>query len=311
MKLIFLFLFFPLIIFGQIPDPLPDTYVNDLSGKLTSAQIHELNDSILSIEKRSSVQIAIILLDRLPDNIEIEDYALQVGRAWHVGNADNGLVYVAAIDQHKQRLEVANNLQGDIPDLYAHDITESIKPFFRSQDYFGGLKVLLSGINSHVDPVLKEQLKLAQAEKEKKDKNFRHNLGVFGLWLAFIGLLALAIWYFIFRPRYLKKKAEEEAAEKKLEEERKANIKKLDEENRQKWKEYQDTHPKPATVIAPIIVTGSENKRSDSSDSGSSYRSSSSSSSSSNDSSSYGKWGSESSGSSDSGFTGGGSSNDW
>lgn len=204
------------VAFAQIPDPMPNTYVNDAAGVLTAQQIQVLNDSVLSIEKSSSVQIAIVLVNQLPSGMDISDFTLQIGRKWHVGNAHNGLVYAASISEHKQRLEVADGLQGDIPDLSALQILEGIKPHFKQQQHFEGLLTLLAGIHQKVDPVAKEQSRLAAIEYDKKVDKF---MSVF-LWVLMVSGAGFICWYFGFKRPALKarklKEAEEEAERERL-----------------------------------------------------------------------------------------------
>lgn len=317
-KVTFILLLISEISFGQVPDPIPNTYVNDLSGKLTTEQLHNLNESILAIEKKSSVQIAIILLDKLPDNLTIEDYALQVGRKWHVGNAANGLVYVAAISQRKQRLEVARNLEHQITDLAALQLTDNIKPYFRSQDYYGGINALLNGIDEKLTPILKEQTALGEAELKKKEDQDVTGWG----WVIFWFAIGASLTWIVFIYRRNKAKQIQKSYDDLI----KAN---------QPSKGYDygsgviaagvggitaasaayllsKNKERRSSYTPPIIDTDDDTyKRSTYTPPSTSY-----SSPSSNNDSSYGNWGSGSSdsgssSSSDSGYSGGGSSNDW
>ena len=91
MKKLFLFLILiPPFALAQVPDPLPNTYVNDLTGSLTIQEIKKLNEKIRSIETKTSVQIAIVLINDLPADMEIEQYVLVVGRKWHVRSSGLG-----------------------------------------------------------------------------------------------------------------------------------------------------------------------------------------------------------------------------
>lgn len=319
-KIILLLLFAHSICFGQIPDPLPNTYVNDLTGKLTAGQLHSLNEKILAIEKKSSVQIAVVLVDRLPAGVSIEDYAMSIGRKWHVGNANNGLVYVAAIEQRKQRLEVATALEHQLTDVEAYRMTNNVKPFFRKQDYYGGIDNLLKEIGNKLDPILQEQLALAQVERNKKDEKTLKVLGHVG----FFGAIAAGLFFAFYIPytkRRRKKREEGEAAERAMMEKQRFDMAKHEEEM------YAATMQKVVAAKMDSVQPKKDNikvekkvsKRDE--DDGPSYvpvpyssSIGSSSSSSSSSSSDYGDWGSGSSGSSsssDSGYSGGGSSNDW
>lgn len=319
-KLLFSLLFLPVIIFGQIPDPLPNTYINDLTGSLTKDDLYNLNVSILNVEKKSSVQIAVLIIDNLPPNMEIEDYAREVGKKWGVGNARNGIVYVAVINERKQRLEVAQNLEGDIPDVVALHITEDLKPFLRAQDYAGAVGELIKQISERVDPVAKEQLRLAEIEAEKRSKKELRSVLIGLGWIAGLGAGGYGIYYFFFLPGIRRRRKDEEdkrlAKEVKETQERNALWEKRNKE-RQAW----------LLTAAGIAWTEEENKKrikreeenktkkpddfpSSYSSNNDAYKSSSSDDDSRSSSSGFGNWGGGSS-DSGSGFSGGGASNNW
>jgi uncharacterized membrane protein YgcG len=169
-KLLVLFtLCISMFVNAQVPKPQPNTYVNDATGSLSVEQIKQLNLQIQQLETNSGVQFAIVLVNDLPANMEIDDYAREIGRTWHVGNAKNGIVYVAVLNAHKQRLEVARELEGTLPDITCKDITDGIKPFFRSKDYFGGCSYLVQQIQSKIKPVAAEQKALLKKPKEEEN----------------------------------------------------------------------------------------------------------------------------------------------
>jgi len=295
-RIITAILLFPILAIAQIPQPQPNTYINDLAGVIPAAARQQINEKIAALEKDYTVQIAVVLINELPEGIEIDDYAREIGRQWHVGNHDNGLVYVASVNQHKQRLEVARRLEGTITDIGAREITEHIKPFFRTKDYTGGILNMLQEIDQRLKPVQAEQKALGR----------HHEKGMPG-WLVFVLCLSGAglLWFIMW---LITKKEKPNEPEKAAEPDWDAIAAKS------------RTMPPPSprasqsrdtTIIAPIITTNNYSSRRD--DDAPSYGSSSSSSSSDSSSSSYGSWGSDSSSSSssDSGFSGGGSSNDW
>lgn len=293
-----LLLLLPLSALAQIPDPRSGTYINDIADVLTDNQEGKINQLVYQLEKKYSVQLAIVLINDLPENYQIEDYAREIGRKWHVGNARNGLVYVAVINQRKQRLEVAANLEGLMPDIKALHLTNNIKPYFRNKDYAGGLLNMVKEIDDLINPEAQEQRKLAEAELQKKaDKAFSAFITAL-LWLTGIGAVVLFIIW-VRRRRNKKEEPQEPVYSPSL---------------------MRSRYSGSSNYVAPIIVNNESNyssgysSRDDGYSSRSSGYSSSSSDSSSSSSSDYGNWGSGSSDSSssyDSGYSGGGSSNDW
>lgn len=288
-KSIFLLLLLPLFAHPQIPDPMPGTYVNDFANVLSPEQEAVLNDSIRSIEKKSSVQLAIVLVNKLPNGMSIEDYSLNLGRKWHVGNANNGLVYVASIDEHKQRLEVASALQGDVTDSKAEEVMDDTKQYYRQKDYYSGLKALVQNISVALDPALKKQNLLAAQEKEKAHEKQIVNLKTFGVWLGGLVLLLFACLPFYLRR---KRKIELKAVETEKEEQKRGNR-----ENDLFNKRMREYNRPNSIVMLPTEYT-------DTTDYSTKHKSSSNSDD--------GNWGSgSSSSSSDSGFDGGGASSGW
>jgi uncharacterized membrane protein YgcG len=318
MKHLLLLLLLPCVCIAQIPDPKPGTYVNDFTRLLDKAEIDRINIAINEVEKKYSVQIAVVLLNDLPANYNIEDYAREVGRKWHVGNARNGLVYVAAIKQRKQRLEVSANLEGSIPDITAKRLTDNVKPFFRNQAYGSGIMNLIKEINTVLDPVKEEQQQLGAQELSKKQES--NILIVAGLVLCVLGVIA-GVAFFMERRRRRQEKQLEEIRNKHRAEEReiaKAYREKLyaerlkDEklsklrqaysapskinENKKEQKNKEEDNYTPPIIPIPDVTPTYKSPKSD------------------DNSSDYGNWGggsSDTTSSSDSGFSGGGSSNDW
>lgn len=140
--------------FAKIPQPKKNTYVNDYAGVLTKSQIKALNVKIHKLERINNVQLAIVLVKKLPAEYDIEDFSLLIARKWQVGVNKRGLVYVAAIKQRKQRLEVSRMLDTTFNDANNIEILDNIKPFFREADYSGGLQSLVSDITDLTTPVV-------------------------------------------------------------------------------------------------------------------------------------------------------------
>lgn len=303
-KILLILLLLPLFVLSQIPDAQPSTYVNDFAHVLTTDQVSDINKRVHALEEKYSIQLAIVFISVLPVNYEIEDYAREIGRKWRVGNARNGLVYVAAINQRKQRLEVAANLEGIIPDIIAKRITDNIKPFFRSNDYAGGLLNMIKEIDDIINPEAQEQRKLAEAERQKKADNVFSLFLVVMCWLLGIATLVVAVFLLVKK----RKKKSELTSASGVSPISPSVISALSVGRSRK----RDTIRRCAPTITTINSDAVEH-----SSSLSSYRASSSSdndSSSSSSSSDYGSWGSgssDTSSSSDSGYNGGGSSNDW
>lgn len=193
-----LLLFVAFTAFSQIPRPLKDTYVNDFAKVLSKSEIKELNDTINQIEKRSGVQLALVVVNNIPKEYDIEEYSLLIARRWKVGNKEDGLVYVAAVKQRKQRLEVARNLEPIFTAETSRDVLTKTKAHFRAKNYGEGLFALVSDIAFKIDSAgygkAPEVHALAAVDKQDtktvSDKDSGNGITYF--------LLAFLVLFFLF-----------------------------------------------------------------------------------------------------------------
>src|ERR1700683_3710819 len=141
-------LLLPLLIFTclfttaqNIPaPPNPPRLVNDFAHVMTSDQIEQLESKLVAYDDSTSIQIAVITVPSTGD-YAIEDYALKILRDWKVGNkkTNNGIVILAAINDHKVYIATGYGMEGSVPDLTAKEIVENeIVPSFKQADYFRG-----------------------------------------------------------------------------------------------------------------------------------------------------------------------------
>jgi uncharacterized protein len=206
---------------NQIPNPKPNTYVNDYTSTLSKEEIYRLNQQIKTLEQQTTVQMAVLLINQLPTDMSIEDFARNVGNQWKVGLNQNGIVYVAVLEEHRQRLEIARNLEGEIPDITAAEIIDQLKPHLRQQDYHGAMELLVSEVSRHLgtpadvtidtsysqtlpgtateqsDPVLSEHAKF-EREKAKYDRYGGYVIGALVL-----GAIGFCIWAWRYRKKYV------------------------------------------------------------------------------------------------------------
>lgn len=155
-KLLFILLLSPLLLIAQeptLPIPRPNTYVNDLAGVLNSTEIEDLNTQIYYIERNYKVQFAIIIVKTTGD-MSIEDFARKIGMTWKVGADRKGLVYVAALNDHKQRLEVAENLEATITDVRAKELTDIVKAYKQHGHLYLGLHNMTQSLTMMLQPPL-------------------------------------------------------------------------------------------------------------------------------------------------------------
>jgi uncharacterized protein len=119
----------------------PPKLVNDFDHILSSSEVQSLENKLVAFDKESSTQINIILLDSV-GNIDIADYATEIGNRWGIGRKgkDNGVVLLAAIKEHKVNISTGYGVEGSLPDVMCMQIiANEIGPNFRNSAYYTGL----------------------------------------------------------------------------------------------------------------------------------------------------------------------------
>lgn len=151
-------LLFSVCAFAQIDQvtpkrPSPPRLVNDFANVLTPDQTEALERKLVAYDDSTSNQIAVVLLPTITgkNGLEypVEDVALKILRDWGVGNQknNNGIVILAAMQEHKLRIEVGYGLEGAIPDMIAKSIIENdLRPAFKEENYYRGLDNAINSI---------------------------------------------------------------------------------------------------------------------------------------------------------------------
>ncbi len=148
--LLFLLVFTCLVSAAQnIPAaPNPPRLVNDFAHVMTADQVQELEEKLVAYDDSTSIQIAIVTVPTTGD-YAIEDYALKILRDWKVGNkkTNNGMVVLAAIQDHKVFIATGYGMEGSVPDITAKQIVEDeIIPNFKQQNYYHGFDLAADAI---------------------------------------------------------------------------------------------------------------------------------------------------------------------
>lgn len=137
------FCLFPLtraIEFSAVAERAPTGFVSDFAGVLKNPQAIE--DYLVGLEAETSIEIAVVIIDSLPEDYTIEDFAVKLFEKWGIGKkgVDNGVLVLISVNDRKFRIEVGYGAEGVLPDLKAAQIAqEHFPPNFRSGDYDAGI----------------------------------------------------------------------------------------------------------------------------------------------------------------------------
>ena len=138
---------------AEVAVPPLSTRVTDLTQTLSAQQRQTLEQSLAQLEQRKGAQISVLLVPTTQPET-IEQYARRVLDAWKLGRkgVDDGALLLVAKDDREMRIETQYGLEGVIPDAIAKRIiAEDITPFFKRDDFYGGIAAGVMRMSRLVD----------------------------------------------------------------------------------------------------------------------------------------------------------------
>lgn len=120
--------------------PAPSSWVNDYAGLLAASEREELDAKLAAVEKQTGAQIFFAIFPTL-ENESLEDFSIRLAQQWKLGRRgrDNGVLLSLFMKERRIRIEVGYGLEEKIPDIVAGRIIRGMAPYFRQNDYSGGL----------------------------------------------------------------------------------------------------------------------------------------------------------------------------
>lgn len=154
-----------------IPEiPVPPRLVNDFAQTLNPDQIQSLENKLVALNDSTSVQIAVVIVPTL-NGYEKADFAQQLGQKWGVGGSkfNNGIVVLikpkSTSENGEAFIATGYGMEQFIPDATALDIVNNeMIPFFKQNDYYGGINAATDVIIS----LVKGEFKAENYGKKKK-----------------------------------------------------------------------------------------------------------------------------------------------
>lgn len=126
----------------------------DLAGIIDPSDARYLESQMRRLYQQQDIQVQILTLRSLQGET-IEQVSIDTAEAWKLGSEeeDKGILIVVAPSEKKVRIEVGQGLEGDIPDILAHQIIQQkILPEFRNGHYGKGLIAAVGAIESLSSP---------------------------------------------------------------------------------------------------------------------------------------------------------------
>jgi len=135
---------------GLQPIPPLTGRVIDATGTLSAQDQAAIDAKLDALERDKGAQVVLLMVPSTAPE-DIAAYANRVGDTWKIGrkNVGDGLLLLVAKNDRRVRIEVAQTLEGAVPDLAAgRIIQETITPAFRRGDFAGGLSAGVDQISA-------------------------------------------------------------------------------------------------------------------------------------------------------------------
>lgn len=161
-------------------------YVNDFAGVLTPSQESTLNSIAQQIEQSTTVQIAIVTVESTGGEDRVL-YANHLGDESGVGKAatDNGLVLLWSMANEKGgAIAVGSGIESILNDAKVGRIGRNSRPYFDSQDYYGGFLSMLDDI--------RKELGIGAGAAQSAASTSMSSSDVL-MWIMILGILILVV----------------------------------------------------------------------------------------------------------------------
>jgi uncharacterized protein len=148
-----------------------------------------IDAKLKALEDKTTDQLVIATVKSL-QGYEIQDYGVQLGRAWAIGQKgkNNGVVLLIAPNERKVGFEVGYGLEGDLTDALTQVIIQNaILPRFRANDFPGGIE---RGVDDTIQVLSGDAEEIQKlAEKRPADNGSWNSLIPFLIFFAIIVII--------------------------------------------------------------------------------------------------------------------------
>ena len=130
------------------PSPTAAFYVNDTAGVLSAEQEKSMVSAAEQLAKQTGAQVVVLTVTTL-DGKDITEYALEVARAWGIGDKEknNGVLILLSTGDREVRVEVGYGLEGCLPDgKTGRLIDEYAIPYYAQNDFASGTVQLFHAV---------------------------------------------------------------------------------------------------------------------------------------------------------------------
>ena len=133
---------------GELPPPLPNTFVHDFAGVIAEEKRAEIQAKAQQLKDQYRTEIAVVTVASL-EGEESFDYSMRMARSWGIGSPDTdvrGLLILVAVGDRKTAFRTSRHIEAELPDGVTGDIGRQMNAHFKNGDFGGGLSLGLSKI---------------------------------------------------------------------------------------------------------------------------------------------------------------------
>ena len=130
----------------------PRGLVSDFAYVISASDEQELLSLLTELRQKTGAEVSVVTLPSL-DGGQIDDFATRLYERWGVGQKgkDNGLMFLAAMQDRKMRIEVGYGLEGAIPDATAGQIRRDvITPYFKAGNPGKGIVLGMAAVSQKI-----------------------------------------------------------------------------------------------------------------------------------------------------------------
>lgn len=127
-------------------------FVNDFAEVIDAADEDAIYAKGAALNEATTAQAVVVTVDSL-DSEPVEEYALNLGREWGVGTADedNGIVILLSVEDREVYIAVGYGLEGALPDSKTGRILDTYgMSYFSADDFSKGLSSVYGAVVNEV-----------------------------------------------------------------------------------------------------------------------------------------------------------------
>ena len=149
---------FPLALTGctddeeKYPQPTEAFFVNDFADVLSQETEQMILQKGAALAEKTKAQVVVLTVNSL-NNEPIEQYALNLGREWGIGDEEDntGVLLLLAVEERETRIEVGYGLEGRLPDSKAGRFLDTYAiPYFREDNFDAGVRETYAALVNEV-----------------------------------------------------------------------------------------------------------------------------------------------------------------